>query len=105
MTHAICINEVERFNQVKENYNGNLPTILKELAYPLLDVNENKFSMKQLDYGSQAVSLTKQQIIDALQYNLDGDKYLPWQVSYCKEVMVFIQNHKDDYFMYVIYEI
>lgn len=104
MTYVICKNEVERFEQMGNNYDGNLPTILKELFYSLVITGGNRLPMRQLDYGAHGVSLTKQQVVDALQYKLDNDRLLPWHIDHCKETIAFIQNHEEDSFMYVVYE-
>lgn len=101
---AICKNEVERFNLVKENYNGNLPEIIRGV-FISIESYSGEFDYKRLDWGSEGVSLSKEELISALNYTLDKEYLLPWQLENCVELIQFVTNHEDEDFMLVRYEI
>lgn len=105
MQYAICKNEEERFGLVKENYNGNMPEIIKQLSQILISPSGTRYKLQQLDYGASGISLSKEEVVTSLQTLLDKEEILPWLVEDCKELMEFFSSHEDSKFMYVVYEI
>ncbi|AEO93302.1 gp31 [Bacillus phage G] len=103
MSTAICKNEVERFELVKQNYNGNLPKFIKEV-HMNLEIPKG-FSYQQLDYGSKGMSLTKRELLNIFEHNLNSKYLMLWQKEYCEEIIEFVKNHEDRTFMLVRYEI
>lgn len=103
---AICKNEEERFSLVRVKYDGNMPKIIEEVYFTLVAPPKgDEYPLKQLDYGAAGISLTKQEVVDSLQFLIDNDKLPKWQITHCKKMVETFTRHEDEMFMYVEYEI
>lgn len=98
---VICKNEIERFDLVKENYNGNLPEFLIPVYFNL-PLNSEFTPKKRLDYGSLGVSVDKFNLISYLS-TLESS-VLSWHVNSLNELIDKLIVLEDEKFMLVHYE-